>query len=151
MASKKETDIDLDNVLLNLKIISQIKENDKLITSNKLLEIDNSYFQSFKRYWNNNNRLSTIDYIKGVVDDTLYITDLTIKAKETNEINNIFIESNSHILQRFLIEITNACKGLDNLKITYNTDNTITSAIDIYKEKLLMRNEAIQNILTIKD
>ena len=140
-------DLEIDSILLDLKIISQIKENDKLITSKDLLEIDNSYFQSIKRYWNNDNRLSTIDYIKNVVNNTLKFTDITFNDSNNN--TNIFKENNSHILQRFLVEMTNAIKGLDNLKLTYNNDTTIISAIDIYKEKLTMRIEAIQNILTI--
>lgn len=140
--------IDIDAILLDLKIISQIKEHDKLVTSKELLEIDNSYFQSIKRYWNNDNRISTIDYIKNTVNKTLEFTDTTLNNSQNNH-NNIFIENNSHILQRFLVEMTNAIKGLDNLKLTYNSDITITSAIDIYKEKITMRIEAIQNILTI--
>ena len=139
---------DIDSILLDLKIISQIKENDKLVTSKELLEIDNSYFQSIKRYWNNDNRISSIEYIKNTVNRTLEFTDTTLNDTHT-ENKNIFIENNSHILQRFLVEMTNAIKGLDNLKLTYNTDITVISAIDIYKEKLNMRIEAIQNILTI--
>lgn len=139
---------DIDSILLDLKIISQIKENDKLVTSKDLLEIDNSYFQSIKRYWNNDNRFSSIEYIKDTVNRTLDFTDTTLNNTNITE-NNIFMENNSHILQRFLVEMTNAIKGLDNLKLTYNTDITITSAIDIYKEKLTMRIEGIQNILTI--
>ena len=139
---------DIDSILLDLKIISQIKENDKLVTSKELLEIDNSYFQSIKRYWNNDNRISSIEYIKNTVNRTLEFTDTTLNDTQ-GENKNIFIENNSHILQRFLVEMTNAIKGLDNLKLTYNTDITVISAIDIYKEKLNMRIEAIQNILTI--
>ena len=139
---------DIDSILLDLKIISQIKENDKLVTSKDLLEIDNSYFQSIKRYWNNDNRFSSIEYIKDTVNRTLDFTDTTLNNTNIND-KNIFMENNSHILQRFLVEMTNAIKGLDNLKLTYNTDITITSAIDIYKEKLTMRIEGIQNILTI--
>ena len=139
---------DIDSILLDLKIISQIKENDKLVTSKELLEIDNSYFQSIKRYWNNDNRISSIEYIKNTVNRTLEFTDTTLNDTHTDN-KNIFIENNSHILQRFLVEMTNAIKGLDNLKLTYNTDITVISAIDIYKEKLNMRIEAIQNILTI--
>ena len=147
---------DIDSILLDLKIISQIKENDKLVTSKELLEIDNSYFQCIKRYWNNDNRLASIEYIKDTVNRTLDFTDTTlnntnndINNDTNNDTTNIFIENNSHILQRFLVEMTNAIRGLDNLKLTYNTDITVVSAIDIYKEKLNMRIEAIQNILTI--
>ena len=139
---------DIDSILLDLKIISQIKENDKLVTSKELLEIDNSYFQSIKRYWNNDNRISSIEYIKNTVNRTLEFTDTTLNDTHT-ENKNIFIENNSHILQRILVEMTNAIKGLDNLKLTYNTDITVISAIDNYKEKLNMRIEGIQNILTI--
>merc|ERR1712070_1042919 len=72
---------DIDTILLNLKIISQIKENDKLITSNSMLEIDNNYFQFAKRWFNNDSRLTTIEYIKSIVDATLEITDTTLSEE----------------------------------------------------------------------
>ena len=140
---------DIDTILLNLKIISQIKENDKLITSNSMLEIDTTYFQFAKRWFNNDSRISTIEYIKSIVDATLEITDTTLSEENKLKSKNIFEEDNSHLLQRFLLEMTNACKGLDNLKITYSNDISIVSAIEISKEKLLMRMEGIQKILKI--
>ena len=147
MEPKNNKNKEIDDLLLDLKIISQIKENDKLITSKNVLEIDSSYFPSIKRYWNNDNRSATIDYINDVINKTLNVTDTTLN--DTNSKKNIFQEDNSHILQRFLLEMTNSCKGLDNLKITYNSDITVTSAIDICKEKLQMRIEGIQKILKI--
>ena len=38
---KKNLEQLIDDTILNLKIISNLKENDKLITSNNILEIDN--------------------------------------------------------------------------------------------------------------
>ena len=44
----------IDENILNLKIISKIKENDKLLAHKNLLEIDSPHlFQSVNRWYNN--------------------------------------------------------------------------------------------------
>ena len=49
----------------------------------------------------------------------------------------------------FLIEITNVIKGIDNLKITYNTDITILTELNIIQDKLKQRLDKLNNKLQI--
>jgi hypothetical protein len=45
--------------------------------------------------------------------------------------------------------MNNACKGLDNLKSTYNNDIKVASEIDCLKEQLQLRIKKINTLLKI--
>ena len=52
----------IDNCLLNLKIISKLEENDKLITNQDILKIDKPVlFQGVKRWYSKEGRETTMD------------------------------------------------------------------------------------------
>ena len=147
----------LDSLLLDLKIISKIEEGDKIcVSNNSNLSIDNStVLQSVKRWYNNDSREATIDYIENTLNNTLFITNLILKNEtekqlsnkqkkdnlvqsisEMNIIENLhFKEGNSQLLKRFYLEMINATDGLKNLKVTYQTDVSISSKIQIIIDK----------------
>ena len=65
--------MDIANILLDLEIIKQIKENDKLgiiiVPGSKNLYVDTySKISSLKRWYNGNNRENTIKYIEDLVE-----------------------------------------------------------------------------------
>jgi len=139
-----------DNILLNLKIISQIKEYEKLNTYNDDLSIDQTYFQYFTRKYYNNNRLNTINTIEEIVDEALNITDNTLNLDICSKTkSNVLDEEPSQLLHRFVLEMTNATRGLDNLKKTYKDDVSILSKLDLLIEKLNTRVNKVSKILTI--
>ena len=57
---------------------------------------------------------------------------------------------NSNILQTFSNEMTNAIKGLDNLKATYKTDVTVQSKLNVVIEKMKVRVSQISRLLKIQ-
>ena len=162
----------LDSLLLDLKIISKIEEGDKIcISETSNLSIDNStVLQSFKRWYNNDSRIATIDYIENTLNNTLFITNLILKneteiqlsskQKRENLVQSIsemkiienlhFKEGNSQLLKRFYLEMINATDGLKNLKVTYQTDISISSKIQIIIDKFTNRIKKIDELLKIK-
>lgn len=144
---------DIKCIFINLKIISNIKEYDKLITSDdKQIEIDNaSYLQFMRRWWNGRNRNSTLNYLKDFVyRDAFKVIDNTLQneLREKQDVN-YFHESNHNILQKFLLELKNSIKGLQNLKITYNNDVSFKSQLDVIIEEIEFRIEKIKESLKI--
>lgn len=126
-----------ENTILNLKMISQIKSYDKLYLENGLIKIDRpTILQGVNRWYKEYNRSTTTDDLDNVVLNVICITDKLL-VKE-----NVFLEENT-LCQQILIEISNALKGLSNLKITYSNDTFITSKIDIIKDKLKARKDKI--------
>ena len=144
----------INNNTLNLKIISALNKDDKLsISEDNNISIENNDFtQCIRRWWNSQTRTQSLDQIESVINEAFNITDIIFEQNKSEEIDNKsnFKEENSSILQRYLIELTSVNKGLDNLKITYKDDVTITSRVDILKQRIDIRTTKLNNILVIK-
>jgi hypothetical protein len=117
-----------------------------------MIEIDNgNYTQAFRRWWNGHNRNETIEFLKDFIyNQTFKIIDDTLDNELDNKKTvNFFKETNHNILQKFLLELKNSIKGLQNLKITYSKDTTITSNLDQIIEEIQFRIERIKQSLQI--
>lgn len=145
----------MNQIFINLKILSNIKEFDKLQkTGEHSLEIDHAgYLQFARRWWNGRSRADTLLFLKEFIfKDAFKLIDDTLE----NELEHrkegqgfYFRESNHNILQKFLHELKNTIKGLQNLKITYSTDITFKSELDIIIEEIELRIEKIKEALKI--
>ena len=124
-----DNQLPIENIILNLKMLSQIKHNDKLFTEDSMFKIDSPKLsQGILRWFNEYSRQKTMDDI-----------DILVKNTE-NYINTIF-QNNSRTMddnrtcQNILVEITRAIEGIQNLKLTYNDDTFVQSRLEIVKEK----------------
>jgi hypothetical protein len=113
-----------DYYYLNLNILSQIEENDKLgltsINNNIKLIVDkSSYISPITRYYNGYNRNDVIDYLKDFTNRLEKYIELLVKGN-LNDYNETIIPI-----------IKNSLKGLDNLKNTYSSDSNIVSELSL--------------------
>jgi len=149
--------------LLNLKILSEVNKNEKIYVNQDNIEIDNGFLQAARRWYYSQDRTTTLNRIEIIINETFSITGIILNEevnkgnilsgndyydKKCN--NKLFQNDNSAKLQNFLIEMSKVGKGLDNLKQTYNLDVSISSRIDIVKERLDLRIKKIKEILKIK-
>ena len=75
----------VDYCLLNLKIISKLEENDKLITNQDILKIDKPVlFQGVKRWYSKEGRETTMAKLNDIYNESFKITD-NILADEKND------------------------------------------------------------------
>ena len=121
--------MNIDNLLLDLEIINQIKENDKLavdiLPGKKTLIVDSSsYFSSISRKYKGYNRDDSIEYLDNLVDEI---------TKSSNIINSGNHNDMAAILNK---SIKSAIKGLTNLKNTYKNDSIIVAKIILLINKL---------------
>ena len=128
--------MDINSILLDLEIVKQIKENEKLaihiVPGNSKLFVDNSvYFSSFKRWYNGYNREDSIKYLEDLVVNIDNISDLIISGAHSELSINL---KNS---------IINALPGLEKLKNTYNSDSISVAKIVLIINKL---NKIIENL-----
>ena len=137
--------------LLNLKIISKLEENEKLITKDTILKIDKPYIlHGIKRWIANEKREITILRLNEIYKKSFDITDELLDNEKNNDNdNNILEDSNSQIFQKFIIEFTNSLTGINNLKKTYATDVPIISQLDMISNKLNTRLEKMNKICKI--
>ena len=143
----------IDNTILNLKILSNIKKNDKLITNNNILEIDNpNILQGINRWYYNENRTLTIKKLNEICENTFKITEHIINKEKENKIKDnvkILQYNNNEIFQILILEMSNALNGLTNLKSTYARDISISSQIEILKKKIMMKIEKLNKLFSI--
>ena len=133
----------VENTILNLKMMAQIKPFDKLYIDNGLLKIDTpTLFQGIYRWYREYSRESTTEDLDIIIKSVIEITDNLLEK------DNITSEENT-LCQQILIEINNASKGLSNLKITYKDDTFMSSKLDIIKEKLKARKDRIISLMKV--
>ena len=119
----------IEEIMLNLKMVSRIKPNDKLFKEMSLFKIDNpTITQGIIRWMNDYSRSKTMDDLDQLVDNTSSIINSIFK-KHTRT-----TDDNRHC-QNILLDITKAITGIQNLKITYNDDTFIQSRLDIIQDK----------------
>lgn len=115
----------LEDVILNLKMISKIKQNDKMIVVNKVINVDYRYIPFIQRWITSDSRNDTIYFIELVVDKAIEYIDI-----HDEESSTIFDKSN-------IIKCLLSCiQGIDNLSVTYKLDNLLVSKTDMLKEKI---------------
>jgi hypothetical protein len=112
----------IDNILLNMKIITNIEKGDKIIFHNNHFLIDKpDWYQGIKRWWQGTNRIQSINFLiefyRKIIIFRKYIIDNNDKFK-----NDIRIDI-------FIDYFTNIKTPLLNIKETYNDDELILSII----------------------
>lgn len=142
----------IDNLLLNLKIISKIPENGRLKRSElniMALEEPITRVTWIKRYLNGDSRSRTILDITNVIDHVIDKCNDILNSKYFVDhgkfnMNSSFIDNKIEseyikqyeLLEEIYKELKESIKGLINLKITYYSDDTIISKIDILLSKI---------------
>lgn len=112
----------IEDIILNLKIISKIKQHEKLIVVNKTLTVDHRFAQPLFRWYSSDNRKDTLDFITVMINNGLDLVQQTahpVFDKET-------------IKQELLATI----EGIDNLSATYKLDNHVVAKIDLLRDKI---------------
>lgn len=155
----------MEDVLTNLKIISNVNPNDKITFIDNMLVIDPPiYGQGIIRWWRADSRINSMNEIEKLIEnvfsiiDDIYSSEINHTTNSTVENNyyykrsipnNYFKTENSQQLQTFSSELTNAVKGLQHLKMTYQTDISICSKIDVMIDKINIRVNKINKLMTI--
>jgi hypothetical protein len=130
----------LDNLLLNLRTISEIKDFDKLSVNDDNLKIDLSSMQFISRWYYSEGRDNTITKINEVLDEIFNYIE-TIK-------NNVYDNANRDI-QRILVGLTTAVKGIECLKVTYKKDINIITRLNLYAEKINIKINELNTSINI--
>ena len=120
-----EEDINVDEIILNLKMISKIKQNNKMIIVNGVISVDVRVLQPLLRWYTSDTREDTIAFITNIINSAL-----SLVGGEQRLSNHIYDKDT--IKQ----ELMNTIQGLDNLSATYKIDNLMVSKIDILREKI---------------
>jgi len=120
----KLKNLSLNNIYINIKILSQIEENDKLIISNNLIIVDKRCVKSLQRWYNSQSRRESINHIIHIINSI------------ENYINDPYHPYNNDMKNKLLKDLPGSLKGLTKLKKTYIEDIVILSEIDFVIDKI---------------
>lgn len=131
-----------DLFYVDLNTISQLEESDKLglknINNDIKLVVDKSGYTSFitRRYYGYD-RISIIEYLKNFTNKLEKYIELLVKGN-LNDYG-----------EKIIPVMTNAIKGLENLKLTYRDDSNMISELSLIVIKFGEFINDLKNINTI--
>ena len=129
----EDIELTLEDIFINLRLISRIEVGDKLIQNNKHVNIDNSYLQFITRKINGSNRNDNLSFINNVLTKAYHYNDNLICLRDDNS---------AQLLFRLTTDLKNAINGLINLKLTYCADKLVQSEIDVMIENIRAKIES---------
>lgn len=161
----------MNNILVNLSIISKIKPNDKIyISSDNFVSIEHeSFLQGILRFIYKNSREKNINNLNNFYSMVYVYIDELINSKyisfdnNKKSVKNILNVVNNASDENYLTTYNNikeihkyikaSINGLENLKKTYSPDIVTVSKIDItinninaYIKKMEMKIELLDSI-----
>ena len=114
-------ELSLEELYINLSLISKIEVGNKLIINEQFITIDNSYFGFiYRKYYYNMNREKILKYIT-------YIYNLCFSILNKNEFNE---------KDRVINYLNLGLNGLNNIKQTYSDDKLVQAKIDVIIENI---------------
>ena len=117
-----------DYIFTNLKVISKIDTNSKIVIRNGNIYVDdtNIWIQFAKRWILGDDRYGTIQFIKTIIQTAFnYSNNLSMKYK-SNQDKQILIT-----LQNIKEDFKNSLEGLGKLNQTYSDDLVMISNMEI--------------------
>ena len=132
--------MDINHLLLDLEVIKQLLENDKLAVitlpgSTKLSVHSVNSISSLTRWYNNYNREDCINYLEQLTTNIVKTSDFIISGQHSEEGETI----------RNAIDA--ALNGLTNLRTTYVKDSVITAKLTLIINKFKNVSKNLENFI----
>jgi len=138
------SDDQVDNIIMNLKIIGMVQKNGRLCIRKGSLTIEHDdNLQKFRRWFNKDTREVTMLHIRSTIINATKLTKGIISKQ-------LDIELKEWAILRIFTEMTNCQSGLANLKTTYNDDSIMIANIDVLLERLQANCEELHNYLELQ-
>jgi hypothetical protein len=115
--------LSLDDIFINLNLISKIEVGDKLYVNDKYINIDTSYVQSIIRWYYGVDRRSTIKFVRLIISKSFEFCDS-------------LLNTDTKMLFRLSNDLKNSISGLEKLKQTYFADKLVQAEIDVIIESI---------------
>lgn len=125
---------EVERTFRNLKVISSLRQNDKLTTEHLLFTThEPTMTRSAYRIWYRENRESNIDKVQSCVRDAKMFIERVISYDETTETfgGRLQSETQLSLCKRMFHAVQEVVPGLHNLSVTYKDDTGILAKIEI--------------------
>jgi hypothetical protein len=114
----------VDHLLTSLKVISMIKEGQKVCVRNGHLTLEvqsTGLLASMRRWVNKDSRVSTIHYIKSVIQNSITVS-------KTNR--------NQDSVDKLVDGMNESLAGINSLIVTYAEDATVAATLQVLHNRI---------------
>ena len=114
----------VDHLLTSLKVISMIKEGQKVCVRNGHLSLEvqsTGVLTSLRRWIHSDNRQTTVSYIKSVVQNAIAVTKT---------------HNNDTSITKLFKGLDEAITGINSLTVTYMNDATVAATLQVLKDRI---------------
>jgi hypothetical protein len=114
----------IDQVLTSLKVISMIKEGQKVCVRNGHLALEvqsTGLVTSFRRWINKDNRQTTLCYVKSVIQNAI-----SIIKNHKNEVS----------VEKVTLGLKDSISGINSLSVTYSEDATVCASLQVLRDRI---------------
>ena len=126
-------DLTYSEVQINLRLLSDVKEGEKLmITDGRFMQVDNRFVQTARRWLSSDSRARTLRFIDHLIQSAKkYCSDAVDKVQK-NEQKQINLEKLINIQSL----LKNALTGLGRMVSTYSEDKLNLAIIETYRSTI---------------
>ncbi|MBD52937.1 MAG: hypothetical protein CL450_06540 [Acidimicrobiaceae bacterium] len=120
-----------DNLLTSLKIVSRIRQHERISTTGNIVRIDGqqSATQAVRRWWAGETRERNLEDVRALIDTAFHDLDLLRGKDEETNSNRVYV-------LRLETELRGAMQGLQNLQSTYEDDSVAHARIDVLRDRI---------------
>ena len=123
-----------EDLLTNLKLLSQLKKDQKLLDNSGNLDIDNRNIQALRRFFTSDGRDRTHELLTKIINSSNYHSECLMKSLISQENPDV-----RHRLQVLTADLSASRTGFRNLIITYREDESFLSKLDLRLDDLSVR------------
>ena len=139
-----------EEVIINLKLISEIQINDKLRIYGNNIDIDSRYIKSIMRIFYGDGRANTVKFINMLINYAIKYSNNLIQIINSENNENPELKHNKHQLNVLTTSLNTSLNGLNKIKITYQNDNVFIANIELISDKIrVIVDNNMNNTLTI--
>ena len=109
------------DVLTRLKFIGTIQPGEKLNVGNLKIENANSYIAPLKRYWFNESRQETYNFVYSIIEQAFIILFTLAPSQKI---------SDTMVCQNILLDLSQALEGVRSLQETYKDDKMFVCELE---------------------
>ena len=133
----------LQRMFVNLQVVAQIQEGDKLSTGRDYLHVSNSaYLQGVSRYLSSDSRQATLEHLEKMLSCAQNFIHVAINDMDSKNVSHTQMDSGT-ILQCIQTDLSCSMTGVKNLAITYRADQTTVAKLQLLLANMTRQIERI--------
>ena len=127
---ESSTNLSFDDIQINLRLLCDIKENEKLMIDDKYITIDQRILQSIRRQMSADSRTKTLAFIDNIINDTQHFCMKLLHK------NHMCQKEDNEKLTQIQTLLNGSLIGLSRLALTYASDKLSRAKIETIQSNI---------------